>query len=143
MTKHLAMMVLSLTTSSANPADTGQVSPNGLEKSSPRKIVFDVSREDWKASEIYAINPDGSNLRELTNTTGDGKGNRVPDWSPDGMSIVFSSNRDAVDSLDEEWDIYVMNADGSCIRRIVQHDGTDGAPAWSPDGKTIVFVSQR
>ena len=62
-----------------------------------------------------------------------------PAWSPDGQKIAFTSNRDGGGN---DWDIYVMNADGSDIARL-----TDGAgneyPAWSPDGQKIAFVSDR
>ncbi len=47
--------------------------------------------------------------------------------------IVFRSNRDG------NSEIYVMNDDGSNIRRLTNNPLSDGRPRWSPDGKQIVF----
>ena len=89
------------------------------------KIAF-VSRRDGNA-EIYLMNADGSGLRNLTrNTVGD----RHPVWSPDGRRIAFESN----------WQVNVMNADGSPgQRRLTHNGGRNFAPAWSPDGQKIAF----
>ena len=50
-------------------------------------------------------------------------------WSRDGSQIAFS----------EHDDIYVMDADGSNVRRVTTAPGGDYGPAWSPDGSTIVY----
>ena len=51
--------------------------------------------------------------------------------------IVFRSNRDG------NWEIYVMNADGSGQKRLPNIAGSDWLPSWSPDGKKIAFQSYR
>ena len=62
----------------------------------------------------------------------------APKWSPDGQRIVFESNRN--DPERGLYTIYVMNADGSGLRRLTK-SGTDAEhPHWSPDGKRIVYV---
>ena len=81
------------------------------------------------------MNADGTNTKELTND----EVNDSPNWSPDGRQIVFSAKKgDAITS-----DIYVMNADGSNIRRLTDHVAIDGSPAWAPDGRLIAFFSTR
>ncbi len=40
-------------------------------------------------------------------------------------------------------EIYVINADGSGLRRLTRNDVPDGGPTWSPDGQRIAFVSSR
>ena len=63
--------------------------------------------------------------------------NLFPSWSPDGGSIVFVSDRDG------NFEIYVMNADGSNQRRLTNNPAEDIAPSWSPDGRYIAFASNR
>ena len=42
---------------------------------------------------------------------------------------------------DGNWEVYLVNADGSGLKRLTNRMANDGLPAWSPDGKTIAFVS--
>jgi TolB protein len=55
----------------------------------------------------------------------------------DGDRIAFMSDRDG------NWEIYVMNRDGSGLARLTDNQANDGLPTWSPDGKTLAFVSDR
>jgi hypothetical protein len=43
----------------------------------------------------------------------------------------------------ENYEIYVVNADGTGLRRLTRSPGPDGWPALSPDGKQILFSSVR
>jgi TolB protein len=81
---------------------------------------------------VAVIDADGSNLRVLHN------GGANPAWSPDGSKIVFNS-------LCCEGSIFVMNADGSGVVRLIGNDHfAQGEhlqwPTWSPDGRSIAFV---
>ena len=60
-----------------------------------------------------------------------------PTWSSDSTRITFASNRDG------NYEIYVMNADGSTQSRLTNNVGVDRYPAWSPDGTRIAFYSTR
>lgn len=92
---------------------------------------------EWDFNEhmdIFEANPDGSDLRRLTDAKGyDAEGS----YSPDGKQIVFTSSRD------DDLEIYVMNADGSSPRRLTSGQGYDGGPFFSPDGKTILYRGDR
>lgn len=58
-------------------------------------------------------------------------------WSPDGKRISFTANRD------QNWDVFVMKADGSQITRLTEDPAQDRYTTWSPDGKKIAFSSNR
>jgi TolB protein len=53
------------------------------------------------------------------------------------MRIAFTSNRDG------NPEIYVVNRDGSGLRRLTSHPENDVTPTWSPTGQQIAFTSNR
>src|SRR5437870_7085420 len=61
----------------------------------------------------------------------------TPSWSPDGKQIVFTGYDGGLS------DLFVVNADGSDLRRLTNDKFADLQPAWSPDGKTIAFATDR
>jgi len=80
--------------------------------------------------DIWSTRPDGSDPQRLTNSPGyDAEGT----LSPDGRTIVFTSQRDG------DLDIYLMNTDGSNVRRLTTQVGYDGGPFFSHDGTKIVY----
>jgi TolB protein len=90
--------------------------------------------------DIWTVDPDGSGLSRLTD---DPEADIDPSWSPDGSKIAFSSRRDqpATSGCGStcNFEIYVMNADGSGEARLTNDPATDQQPAWSPDGEKIAF----
>jgi TolB protein len=75
-------------------------------------------------------------LEELTGNAGN---NFLPSWSPDGQRIAFASTRDGSGNTE----IYVVNRDGTNLRRITNHPMADGSPTWAPSGTQIAFMSDR
>jgi TolB protein len=61
----------------------------------------------------------------------------APAPSPDGQKIAFMSQQEG------NWDIYIVNADGSNLRRLTEDPAEDGLPTWSPDGRVLAFASYR
>lgn len=89
-------------------------------------------------SDVYAMSPDGTGIRRLTEAPGD---DSHPRWSADGRRLFFNSAR-ATPDLTAEWtrqwiDIYSMAADGSDLRRHTDCRAVCTYPAPSPDGRRI------
>jgi TolB protein len=74
---------------------------------------------------IYTMKPDGSDVQKVI-----GEGGAGHSWSPDGKMIAFTSNRDG-----NHLDLYVINADGSGIRRLTNSAEEKVWPSWSPARK--------
>jgi predicted Ser/Thr protein kinase len=82
---------------------------------------------------IFVVDRRGGTPKQLTD--GPNRDN-TPVWSPDGKRLAFASFRD------NQWNIYVMNADGSDIRRLTS-TSFNVKPSWAPDGKHLLFQSDR
>jgi TolB protein len=63
--------------------------------------------------------------------------NSAPAWSPDGNRLAVVLTRDGNSQ------IYIVNADGSGLRRLSRSSGIDTEPTFTPDGKEIFFTSDR
>ena len=101
-------------------------------------IAFTSTRDNLaldptSGAEIYLSEPDGTNIRRLTeNTAGDG----FPALSPDGKKIVFDSARNRPAGVTGPFsELFLMNTDGSDQTLLLR--GSSGA--WSPDSKSIAF----
>jgi TolB protein len=109
---------------------TGGWSPDGS------KLVFSRDPEETPDGDvgIWMIDADGTDLTQLT----DGSASDLDaQWSPDGTRILFRRSSDG-----RAPEIFVMNPDGSGVRRLSSDPGLVYLGArWSPDGQSILFIA--
>ncbi len=99
--------------------------------------------------DVFVADFDGSNPVQLTDELGY---DAEASFSPDGSKIMFASNRHAYsdDLTDKEkkqlefdpsyfCELYIMDADGSNVKRLTNYDGYDGGPFFSPDGERVIW----
>lgn len=91
--------------------------------------------------QLYTMNPDGSDMLQITSLASTPFESWTPDFSPDGRRIVFCYGAvDASGNLPVE--IYVINVDGTGLVQLT-HDGLfDCFARWSPDGTKVVFARE-
>ncbi len=100
-----------------------------------RPILFVSNRTTSGKFAIHSIQPLTRQVTQLT----DGSANDIaPAWSPNGSQIAFASDRN-----NSDWEIYIINSDGTNLRQITSSPGVDTDPAWSPDGTRLAFTSAR
>jgi Tol biopolymer transport system component len=123
---------------------TPTITPEPTFVSNSGGMVAFYSQRDGNA-EIYVIDvgsiePGSHDEQRLTHNDFD---DVCPAWSPDGTQIVFISDRNdpaPVQCFPEcNYDIYIMNADGSDQRRLTNTSTSESHPAWSPDGKQLTL----
>jgi len=86
----------------------------------------------------FVVAPDGTGLRRLSEDYVE-----YPAWSPDGSRLAFMAQEPDASGSNPDYNIFVMNADGTDVTRLTDAPGEDGWPAWAPDGSQIVFSSAR
>jgi Tol biopolymer transport system component len=118
-----------LTTTKGYDAE-GSYSPDG------KYIVFCSNRSGPNNLELYIMDGDGKNVRQLTQAPGCYNGG--PFFSPDGKHVIFRSDRKKKDHLQ----LYVINSDGSGERTLTDNlNWVFWAPYWYKDGKHIVYTA--
>ena len=100
------------------------------------KIAFSFDVANNEQNNIYTINPDGTELTQLTFASSTSS-NSDPIWSPDGNYIYYK------DFMDEANEIIRMNADGTHKVNLTQYSGLDRLFDISSDGSKMAFVSDR
>ena len=101
-------------------------------------IAFVSSRDGVYA--IYLMDAEGGGQARLTeeeapsDETPAGLFFEVePAWSPDGTKLAFASRRSG------NFDIYVVGADGTGLRRLTSAKADESSPTWSPDGTRLAY----
>jgi Tol biopolymer transport system component len=94
--------------------------------------VCDLAFDEFDS--IVGMNPHGE--RQLTN---DENVNWGPYWHPDGRHIIFATSRHG----HSNYELYLIDADGSHATRVTHRDGADVLPVFSPDGNWLLWTSKR
>lgn len=92
---------------------------------------------DQSQSDLWRVGYDGSDRVRLTDTPKHDESR--PQWSPDGKSLAFLSDRGGEDAKMQVW---LMPAKGGKARRLTNFgDGVDDF-VWSPDGKRLALIAR-
>lgn len=106
----------------SNEADSFSISPSG------RRAVISARNQ------IFTIATDKGDISVIANDRGASR-NESPEWSPDGKTIAFISDR-----LGRQ-EIFLVDPDGKNLRKISDLDTDKGPIVWSPDSKALLFGS--
>jgi TolB protein len=103
-----------------------------------------VGRRDTSGMQIWVMDIDGRNARQLTHLQASAGSAECPAWSPDGKRIAFQSGA-RVAGQRATAHIWLVDATTGEARELTSHaePWQDEAPAWFPDGRRIAFQSNR
>ncbi|MSU61186.1 MAG: M28 family peptidase [Pedosphaera sp.] len=105
---------------------------NKLSAADTKRVETDPS---W-FGEIFLMNADGSNVRQLTHTPGYDGG---PFFSPDGQRIVWRRFTEKGDTAD----VFTMRLDGSDERRLTDFGAMSCAPYFHPSSRHVIFTANK
>ncbi|MBW8011598.1 MAG: hypothetical protein FVQ83_10220 [Chloroflexi bacterium] len=94
----------------------------------PGLIVLAINENGY--THLFAYQPETLPLTRLTSGDWD---DIHPALSPDGIRVVFSSNRSG------QWDLYILDLTDGITSQITNDLAYDGAPSWSPDGLWLTY----
>jgi len=118
-------------TSTPIPTPTFTLVPTQPSLDPTGKIVYSCQMSRLSDfNEICLMNADGSNYRQLTSN---GANNGYASLSPDGKSIIYSSN------VSGSWQIYEMNPSNGSTQQLTFGPDQASAPEISPDGRYLVY----
>lgn len=102
----------------------------------PKNELIVFSTNPVQESGIWLMDPDGKNQRALLII----EGKPVPlglVWSLDGSRIAFHTE------INENIDVYVVDADGQNLLQLTNHEAEDSWPSWHPGGQKLAFCTNR
>ena len=124
------MVATTLLLAACDPAARDLASATApAEAPAPAVIAFSAAGGESPLPEIWLVNADGSDRRQLTESPLPGSGAFPWEWSPDGSRIAYAV------AIPHVMEFGVVDVDGSDQRSL----GSGFAPSWSPDGERLVF----
>lgn len=100
------------------------------------RIVFRADREKAHYLQIYTINRDGTDERQLTDN---GAVNWAPYWHPNGKVLAYTTSLNG----HHRYEIYLLNIETGVNCRLTNSPSFDGLPVFNGDGTKIMWTSQR
>jgi dipeptidyl aminopeptidase/acylaminoacyl peptidase len=112
-----------------------RIAPDGMH------VVYTASEtktekdKEWKTvTQIWVTPVSGAGARQYTRGE---KSSTAPEWSPDGKTLAFLSDREK----DAERQVWMMPSDGGEAWAVTSHKGGISGFHFSPDGKQLVFLA--
>jgi TolB protein len=134
---------MNLYTMNADGSDVRQVTHtsncyNGGPFFSPdgTKIIFRSDRHIPHFLQIYVIDVDGTNERQITDNDAV---NWAPYWHPNGKVIAYTTSIHG----HYLYQIYLLNLETGAEARLTYGKCFDGLPVFSPDGEKLLWTSKR
>ncbi len=121
------------------PIPTKTIMPLPTKLGGSRQIAY--ASESSGMPQIYVINSDGNGEPRQITFLPDGA--CQPDWSPDGLRLVFISPCKANLNYYPTSSLFIINQDGTGLLPLNKPKGGDFDPDWSPDGTKLAFASTR
>lgn len=122
--------------------DGQSIAFRGRELEAGRELVDYLSLlEDglWRPTELELfVTGRAGHVRQVTKLGG---ANFAPSWTPNGKRLIFASNHH--NPRGRNFDLFMINVDGTGLEQITFNDTFDGFPMFSPDGTKLVFASNR
>ena len=92
-----------------------------------------------ETKQLFVLSADGGTPRQLT--FGNAKVNGTPEWSKNGNSILFSSNRHEDREMEpRNSEVYEIDIESLKVTALTKRHGPDANPKISPDGKSIAYL---
>jgi len=121
------------------PIPTKTIMPLPTKLGGSRQIAY--ASESSGMPQIYVINSDGNGEPRQITFLPDGA--CQPDWSPDGLRLVFISPCKENSNYYRTSSLFIINLDGTGLLPLNKPNGADFDPDWSPDGTKLAFASTR
>lgn len=105
------------------------------------QLLYSSKDSDTANWTLWSMTSEGLSPMQMTSPA---EGNsRYPAWSPDGKWIVYSSDRAKDNNGTQNYDIWIMQADGSNKIQLTTNGSFDTWPVFGPDGESVYFLSNR
>ena len=114
--------------------------PKTPEEIAQYKALFAKSLVMPVKLEIMVMRADGSDKRVLTHN---GTANFAPYFHPNGRQIIFASNVNNPNPRSPNFDLFLINRDGTGLEQITFDEGFDGFPMFTNDAKHLIWASSR